>query len=95
MSFEHLSHCIWFIDSSFFFWIMYSFLSGDRSFPDVVPDHLEVISVGQTLKRTYFANQIPEIQKHSKLSPECDQLHEISSQDASHESNFSSHSFIQ
>ncbi|KAG7013571.1 Protein phosphatase 2C 70 [Cucurbita argyrosperma subsp. argyrosperma] len=61
---------------------------GDRSVPDVVPDHLEVISVGQTLKRTYFANQIPEIQKHSKLSPECDQLHEISSQDASHERSY-------
>ncbi|XP_023006288.1 protein phosphatase 2C 70-like [Cucurbita maxima] len=60
----------------------------DRPVPDVVPDHLEVISVGQTLKRTYFANQIPEIQKHSKLSPECDQLHEISSQDASHERSY-------
>ena len=98
ISLKYLSHYVWFINSSFY-WLVCSFLSGDRLVQDVVPNPLEVISVGQTLKRTYFANpipnQIPEVQKHAKLSPGSEQLHEIASQDISHGSNFSSHSFIQ
>lgn len=86
MSLKHLFHCIWSVNPSF--------ISGDRLVTDVVHDPLEDISVGQTLKRTYFSNQIPEVQKHAKLSRGSDQLHEIASQDISHGSNFSSHSLI-
>ena len=98
ISLKYLSHRVWFINSSFSL-LVCSFLSGDRLVQDVVPNPLEVISVGQTLKRTYFPNQIPnqipEAQKHAKLSPGSEQLHEIASQDISHGSNFSSHLFIQ
>lgn len=74
--------------------MVYSFLSGDRLVPDVVPDSLEDIAVGQTLKRSYFTSQIPEVQKHANRSLGSDQLHEFASQAISHGSNFSSHSFI-
>ena len=77
-----------------FSWVIYSFLSGDRLVPDVVADPLDDISVGQTLKRSYFTSQIPEVRKHAKPSIGSDQPHESASQVISHGSNLSSHSFI-
>ncbi|KAG7026249.1 Protein phosphatase 2C 70 [Cucurbita argyrosperma subsp. argyrosperma] len=57
---------------------------GDRLVPDVVADPLDDISVGQTLKRSYFTSQIPEVRKHAKPSIGSDQPHESASQVISH-----------